>query len=69
MLGPVVAALKDAGVEASRRPLRLLVLDLDWKIEGDVLNVAFALPRGASATTVLREIVSCDAASLPGADD
>jgi tRNA pseudouridine13 synthase len=68
-LGPVVAALGEAGVEASRRALRLLVNDLDWSIEGDLLNVCFALSRGAFATAVLREIVACDVAGIPGGED
>jgi tRNA pseudouridine13 synthase len=68
-LGPLVAALKEAGVAASRRPLRLLVGELDWSLNGDALNVSFALSRGAFATAVLREIVACDVSGLPGSED
>jgi len=68
-LDAVVHALREAGVEASRRPLRLLVGDLDWSIEGDALNVSFALSRGAFATAVLREAVAFDASALPGGED
>lgn len=68
-LDAVVSALRAAAVEASRRPLRLLVGDLDWSIEGDVLNVSFALSRGAFATAVLREAVAFDASGLPGGED
>jgi tRNA pseudouridine13 synthase len=68
-LEPLVAALSEAGVAASRRPLRLLVSELDWSLEGDVLNVSFGLSRGAFATAVLREIVACDVSGLPGSED
>jgi tRNA pseudouridine13 synthase len=68
-LESVVTGLREAGIEASRRPLRLLVTDLQWSVEGDVLNVSFALSRGAFATAVLREVVVCDVAGLPGGED
>jgi tRNA pseudouridine13 synthase len=65
----VVAGLAEAGVEASRRALRLGVDELSWSIDGAVLNLSFALPRGAFATAVLREIVAFDVAGLPGGED
>jgi tRNA pseudouridine13 synthase len=68
-LQAVVAALREAGIDASRRALRLLIGDLAWSIEGNVLNLSFALSRGAFATAVLREIVACDVAGLPGGED
>ena len=47
------------GMETSRRPLRLLVTDLDWEFcEGNALRLRFTLPAGAYATVVLREIVA-----------
>ena len=45
-----------AGVDASSRPLRLRITDLEWDIEGDALWLEFALPKGAYATAVLHEI-------------
>lgn len=45
------------GVEAASRPLRVRVGKLEWSIEGDALWLAFELPKGAFATTVLRELV------------
>jgi len=68
-LDNVVAALGDAGVEASRRALRMGVGDLSWSVEGNVLDVSFALSRGSFATAVLREIVAFDATGLPAGED
>lgn len=45
------------GVQASRRALRLYPEGLEWVFEDDVLRLAFVLPPGAYATTVLREIL------------
>jgi len=44
-------------VQASRRALRLYPAELEWNIAGDDLALAFTLPPGAYATTVLREVV------------
>jgi len=44
------------GVNASSRPLRVRVQDLRWELEDDALWLEFLLPKGAFATTVLREI-------------
>jgi len=44
-------------VQASRRALRLFPAELEWNIAGDDLELAFTLPPGAYATTVLRELV------------
>lgn len=47
-----------AGLEAATRPLRLRVQDLRWQFEDDALWLEFQLPKGAFATTVLREIAA-----------
>ena len=44
-------------VQASRRALRLFPADLEWNIAGEDIELAFTLPPGAYATTVLREVV------------
>lgn len=44
-------------VQASRRALRLYPAELEWNIAGSDLELAFTLPPGAYATTVLREVV------------
>jgi len=44
-------------VQASRRALRLYPAELEWSIEGSNVKLAFVLPPGAYATTVLREIL------------
>jgi len=44
-------------VQASRRALRLYPADLEWNIAGEDLELAFRLPPGAYATTVLREVM------------
>lgn len=48
------------GLEQERRALRLRVRDLEWRLEGDALALSFALPAGAYATAVLREIIAVD---------
>ena len=53
-------------LESMRRPLRLVPLDLSWsELEPGVLELAFALPAGSYATTVLRELVKFDATQTP----
>ena len=49
--------LKSQRVQASRRSLGLCPVDLDWSFDGNGLELVFALPPGAYATTVLREIL------------
>jgi tRNA pseudouridine13 synthase len=44
-------------VQASRRALRLFPVGLEWDIEGSDMELAFELPPGAYATTVLREFM------------
>ncbi|MDX1608636.1 MAG: tRNA pseudouridine(13) synthase TruD [Halofilum sp. (in: g-proteobacteria)] len=53
----LLAALEDFGVTASRRALRAHAPDLEWSWDGDDLWLAFSLPRGAFATSLLREVV------------
>ncbi len=52
-------ALERVGLKQERRALRVCVLELDWQFEGrDRLRIAFGLPPGSYATTVLRELVN-----------
>ena len=55
---PLVEALERAGLDAARRSLRLRAADLDWRLQDDRLELAFGLPPGAYATSLLRELVS-----------
>ena len=59
--GAWVDGLARLGVEAERRALRLRVRDLGWAVSGDTLDLAFELPAGGFATTVLRECVAVSA--------
>jgi tRNA pseudouridine13 synthase len=52
-----IDGLARLGLDADRRPTRIAVSDLDWTWEADDLRVSFALPAGAYATAVLRELV------------
>jgi tRNA pseudouridine13 synthase len=52
-----IDGLRRFGLDADRRDLRVAVTDLDWRWEGDVLELRFALVSGAYATSVLRELV------------
>ncbi len=48
------------GLEAARRPLRVIPQDMHWHVDerNCVLSVGFVLPAGSYATAVMREIVS-----------
>jgi tRNA pseudouridine13 synthase len=53
----LLVALGRFGVDAQRRALRLKVSDLQWEWRDDgSLRLGFALPSGAFATSVLREL-------------
>ena len=59
---PVIEGLRQIKVEEARRSTRLPVRDLQWawqtEREGEVcLELAFTLPTGAFATTVMAEII------------
>jgi tRNA pseudouridine13 synthase len=54
----LIEALERAGVEAARRSLRLRPAGFAWNRDGEVLELAFELPPGAYATSVVRELVS-----------
>jgi len=53
----LVQAAKACGFRGDRRPLRIQLTELKWSLEGSVLTVSFALPPGAYATSVLRELL------------
>lgn len=53
----LVQAAKVCGFRGERRSLRLQLLELEWSLEGSVLTLSFALPPGAYATSVLRELM------------
>jgi tRNA pseudouridine13 synthase len=44
-------------LEGGRRPLRVPVQDLSWRVEGADLCLEFFLPKGSYATTLLRELI------------
>ena len=46
-----------AGLEMDRRPLRLLVHELEWSLQGEELVLGFRLGKGSYATSVLRELI------------
>jgi tRNA pseudouridine13 synthase len=50
-------AAKACGFRGERRTLRVLLAHLEWSLSGDVLTIAFSLPPGAYATSVLRELM------------
>lgn len=54
-----VDALVRRGVDAARRPLRVFPRGLAWWFPGpDCVELAFELPSGAYATSVLREVLA-----------
>lgn len=56
----LIAAGKACGFRGERRPLRVPLTDLEWSLDGSVLTLAFTLPPGAYATSVLREVMKTD---------
>ena len=63
------ALLESQGLEQERRSLRLPVRGLAWSFDGDGLELAFELPRGAFATAVLHEIIGDAWADAEGGED
>lgn len=53
----LVAAAKACGFRGERRALRVRLGELGWSLEGSVLTLAFSLPPGAYATSLLRELM------------
>ena len=53
----LVTAAKACGFRGERRALRVPLTELAWSLEGAALTLSFALPPGAYATSVLREIM------------
>ena len=60
----LVRGLEKAGLEASRRPLRLVPGALQWTFGDAGLVLEFELPAGGYATSVLRELVTVDTATI-----
>jgi tRNA pseudouridine13 synthase len=53
----LVLAAKACGFRGERRALRVQLAELEWSLDGSTLTLAFALPPGAYATSVLRELM------------
>jgi tRNA pseudouridine13 synthase len=51
------ALLESQGMDQERRSLRLPARSLEWRFEDDSLVLAFELPRGTFATSVLHELL------------
>lgn len=54
----LATGLSKAGLEPERRPLRVPVKELSWRIEGSDVHLQFRLQRGSFATAVLHELIS-----------
>jgi tRNA pseudouridine13 synthase len=50
--------LAKAGLEPERRPLRVPVRQLSWRIDGADVHLRFRLQRGSFATAVLHELIA-----------
>lgn len=59
--GATPESLREAGAacgfRGERRPLRVRLENLDWELHDNALTLAFTLPPGAYATSVLREVM------------
>jgi len=60
----LVRGLEKAGLEAARRPLRLVPKAMQWTFADAGLVLEFELPSGGYATSVLRELVTIDPATI-----
>ncbi len=61
--------LEAQGLKLERRSLRVIPYDLQWRIGPDELILKFFLPRGAFATSLLREFVDYRDAQKPPGDE
>jgi tRNA pseudouridine13 synthase len=66
--GLSLAHFQRARVDGTRRLGRLLIADLQAKCSEAGLVVQFFLPKGAFATTVMRELMKTDLADMPELD-
>jgi tRNA pseudouridine13 synthase len=65
----LATGLAKAGLEPERRPLRVPVRELSWRIEGSDVHLQFRLQRGSFATAVLHELIgNAFTADTPEAD-
>lgn len=53
-----IEALRDRGVPADRRALRTIPAQLEWRWADDALLLAFELPAGCYATSLIRELLA-----------
>jgi tRNA pseudouridine13 synthase len=60
----LVNGLEKAGLEAARRPLRLVPRAMEWALEDACLVLEFELPSGGYATSVLQELVTTPMATI-----
>lgn len=67
--GASPSMFKAGKVWGSRRPARLFAKDLRYGLAPDGMIFTFDLPKGAYATTILREFLKTDPAELPSMDD
>ena len=65
----LAAGLAKARMEPERRPLRVPVRELKWRIDGADVHLQFRLQRGSFATAVLHEVIgNAFEAETPEAD-
>jgi len=57
-------AARDCGFRGERRALRVRLEELEWSLSGDTVTLSFALPPGAYATSVLRELMKQESSPL-----
>jgi tRNA pseudouridine13 synthase len=60
--------LVDARLDAQRRSMRLMLRDIDIRLEGGDAVLAFDLPAGSYATMVLRELLRCRSSVATGSE-
>ncbi|MDU0353856.1 tRNA pseudouridine(13) synthase TruD [Paraglaciecola aquimarina] len=53
----ITSTLASLGLKQERRAVQLFPQNMQWSIIDDTLNIAFSLPSGTFATSVLREVL------------
>lgn len=54
------SGLEGERLDQDRRSLRVLPRDLEWQVAGSTCELAFSLPAGCYATSLLREVLDCE---------
>lgn len=55
----LIEGLDRQGVDAARRPLRVIPQQFEWHLDSEKIHLSFILPTGSYATVLIRELIEC----------